>query len=224
MILGHSIHCKTFIANRILQQNILPPFRQDTEGKLCTREVIIRYGEVPCSIFMHPGDYAVIEGLKKDCKSNVHLLQQDIIIDESHNTSDDALDATLEVTLKKKILQNGCQVIVSATNQPTNEMSQMLKNYTENLLPVFIFTYKGDKFSNKVRIVYLQPNSITDTAQGCNLSFNLLIASWNISAFALEKEPPHLCCGPPKTSILKKNWHFCLLTSYCTSAKEFCLL
>ncbi|XP_029646400.1 dual serine/threonine and tyrosine protein kinase-like [Octopus sinensis] len=150
VILGQSIYTKSCIVNEIIEEDILPTFDCNYDDELITRELLIKYGEVACATFILSYGYTVIEGLqgKKD-SHHMQVHKDDIVINREEVTTDNDTFSTLEITLDDKILNSGAQIIVAPSNVPTEEMEEILKNYMENVLPVFIFTFKGKTLSEK---------------------------------------------------------------------------
>ncbi|GAB1605183.1 dual serine/threonine and tyrosine protein kinase-like [Argonauta hians] len=151
VILGESIYTKACVVNEILEEEILPAFDGNSDDNLITRELLIKYGEVACATFILSFGYTVIEGLegKHNCHAQIH--KDDIIItnEDGGATDNESPFGTLEITLDDKILNAGAQIVVAPSNVPAEDMEEILKNYIDNVLPIFIFTFKGSTLSDK---------------------------------------------------------------------------
>ena len=148
LVLGQSCYCKSFLVNEIFGKAILPPLDYHEED-IRWRAVRFKYGDKENVSLSLPGSYELVESLAAYRQPWQTIPCEDLQLDP-----DDAEDAAhgsaiLEVKQCVSMLKDGGQILVTSSGD-SEDLVQVYQQYSEEVVPVFLYPFCGDTFSEEV--------------------------------------------------------------------------
>ena len=128
---------KSSIVNELLRQSSLPVH----ENPCTARIVRIKYAEQ---------SYARLVGsdgreVKRELFQGKHLPENLIVIKDEDRENEEALEATVEVGLKHKLLRSGMELIDSPGKSESEVLDRVLDEFlSKDTVPLFVYVINGD--------------------------------------------------------------------------------
>ena len=174
---------KSSIVNELLRQSSLPVH----ENPCTARIVRIKYAEQ---------SYARLVGsdgreVKRELFQGKHLPENLIVIKDEDRENEEALETTVEVGLKHKLLRSGIELIDSPGKSESEVLDRVLDDFlSKDTVPLFVYVINGDtRLTCSVSAMY---------SFACQVLGNCYVFGFSlVSLWEQLSPPPH---PPPRIS------------------------